>query len=76
MDIGPAGFDPERRATGYGISLPASAFDSDQSNTAQLTASLRKIISESRPALVITTSDLPSTADLKVLNAIAEEVNC
>jgi hypothetical protein len=71
-----ASFTTERRATGYGISLPAAVFELDQSNAAQLTAELRKTIVEFHPALVTTTSDLPSTADLKYLNAIAEEVNC
>jgi hypothetical protein len=66
----------ERRSSRCGISLPAAAFASDPSDVPQLTAALRKIIPEQRPALVTTTSDLPSTADLKVLNAIAEEVNC
>jgi hypothetical protein len=66
----------ERRNALRGISLPAGAFDADVLNAPQLTAALRKIISEQRLALVTTTSDLPSTADLKVLNAIAEEVNC
>ena len=76
MDINAADLSAERRATAYGISLPASAFESEQSNTAQLTTSLHRIIPEFHPALVTTSSDLPSTADLKVLNAIAEEVNC
>jgi len=76
IDVCAPGLGTERRANGYGISLPASAFESDQSNAGQLTASLRKLIPELHPALVTTTSDLPSTADLKVLNAIAEEVNC
>jgi hypothetical protein len=67
---------PEQRAARRGISLPAAAFASDPSDAPQLAAALRKIIPEQRPALVTTTSDLPSTADLKVLNAIAEEVNC
>jgi hypothetical protein len=71
-----AGFVTERRVAGYGISLPSSAFEPDQSNNAQLTTNLRKIIPEFHPALVTTTSDLPTTADLKYLNAIAEEVNC
>jgi hypothetical protein len=66
----------ERRKERCGISLPAGAFAPDPSDASQLTAALRKIIAEQRPALVTTTSDLPHTADLKVLNAIAEEVNC
>jgi Uroporphyrinogen decarboxylase (URO-D) len=76
MEISAAHFAAERRATAYGISLPTSAFEFEQANAAQLTASLRKIIPELRPALVTTTSDLPFSADLKYLNAIAEEVNC
>jgi Uroporphyrinogen decarboxylase (URO-D) len=76
IDRSAAGPGAERRGTGYGISLPASAFESDQSGVAELTASIRQIIPEVHPALVTTTSDLPSSADLKALNAIAEEVNC
>ncbi len=75
IDVAP-GFATERHATGHGISLPAPAFEPDQSNAAQLTTDLRKLIPEFHPALVTTTSDLPTTADLKYLNAIAEEVNC
>jgi len=76
LDVSAADFGAQRRATAYGISLPAPAFEPDQSNVPQMTESLRTIIPELRPALVTTTSDLPSTADLKYLNAIAEEVNC
>jgi hypothetical protein len=66
----------ENHATSRGISLPVSAFEPDQSNATQLSASLREIISEQHPVLVTTTSDLSATGDLKALNAIAEEVNC
>jgi Uroporphyrinogen decarboxylase (URO-D) len=76
MDVSAADVGAERPATGYGISLPATAFASDQSNVAQLAASLRQVILEFHPAFVTTTSDLPSTTDLKALNAIAAEVNC
>jgi hypothetical protein len=65
-----------QRAAAHGIALPASAFESDQSDAAQLAASLRQAISDLHPALVTTSTDLAPTADLKYLNAIAEEVNC
>ncbi|MGB9334490.1 MAG: uroporphyrinogen decarboxylase family protein [Candidatus Acidiferrales bacterium] len=71
----PANFSGSRTAA-HGISLPASAFEAEEPAPAQLAAAVRQAISELRPALVTTSSDLSATADLKHLNAIAEEVNC
>jgi hypothetical protein len=76
MHSNPAATGPDSRAAAYGVSLPASAFESDESNSAQLAASLRQTIADRRPVVVTTSTDLSPTADLKQLNAIAEEVNC
>jgi uroporphyrinogen decarboxylase-like protein len=76
LDATVAASGPSQRAGAPGIALPASIFESDATGAAQLAASLRRTISDLRPALVTTSADLSPTADLKVLNAIAEEVNC
>jgi Uroporphyrinogen decarboxylase (URO-D) len=59
-----------------GVALPASAFDADSSHAEELAGTLRTFLSNLRPAVVSTSADLSPTADLKYLNAIAEEVNC
>ncbi|MGA8074236.1 MAG: uroporphyrinogen decarboxylase family protein [Candidatus Acidiferrales bacterium] len=76
MHSNPAATGPDSRAAAHGISLPASAFEAEEPNPAQLAASLRQTIADRRPVLVTTSTDLSPTADLKHLNAIAEEVNC
>lgn len=59
-----------------GLALPASAFQADSSHAEELAGTLRTILSNVHPAVVSTSTDLSPTADLKYLNAIAEEVNC
>lgn len=70
------GFGTAVREGTYGVSLPSAAFEAENSNGESVAASLRKTIAESRPALITTSGDVPASADLKYLNAIAEEVNC
>lgn len=76
IDVSARGFGVKLRTAGYGISIPAAAFEPDDTNIEPLAASLRKLIPDQSPALITTNTDVSSSADLKYLNAIAEEVNC
>jgi len=57
-----------------GIALPAGAFDPEPASAAEIIAHLKHAITASSPAIVTTSSDVAPTADLKYLNAIAEEL--
>jgi hypothetical protein len=62
------------RSAKLGIGLPVTAFQPDQPGDASFGSRLGQLISDVRPAIVTTTSDVPAATDLKRLAAISELV--
>jgi hypothetical protein len=62
------------RSAKLGISLPAAAFQPDQPSDASFVSRLARLISDVRPAIVTTSSDVPAATELKRLAAISEIV--
>jgi hypothetical protein len=62
------------RSAKLGIGLPAAAFQPDQPSDPSFASRLAQLISDVRPAIVTTASDVPAPADLKRLAAISEIV--
>jgi hypothetical protein len=72
LEGSPAG---KKSNSAIGIALPAAAFDPVPASAAEIIGHLKHAITELSPAIVTTSSDVAPTADLKYLNAIAEELN-
>jgi hypothetical protein len=64
------------RSAKLGISLPVAAFQPDQPVDPGFHPRLAQLISDLRPAMVTTISDVPAATDLKRLAAISEIVRC
>ena len=65
---------PESGGTQFGVALPPEAFRVGGSSAAELDESLWRAVSKLRPAIITTTGDVASAADVERLNELWENV--